>query len=110
MIKLKIAIVSSNGVDVDLHLGKGNSIYIYEYDDGDLSFTEHREIDIDAEDKHQWSKVRMACKDCDVIISLQFGFKSKIKANELNIKLVTDEGSVDEVLKNYIDHYNFMND
>ena len=52
----------------------------------------------------------MACKDCDVIISLQFGFKSKIKANELNIKLVTDEGSVDEVLKNYIDHYNFMND
>lgn len=108
MIKLKIAVVSSNGVDVDLHLGKGNSLYIYEYDDKDLTFVEHREVDIDVEDKHQGSKVIQACSDCDVIISAQYGFKSKIKADELNIKLVTDEGSVDEVLKSYIDHYNFM--
>ena len=109
MIKLKIAVASSNGIDVDLHLGKGNSLYIYEYDDEGLSFTEHREIDIDVEDKHQSSKVIRACKDCDVIISAQYGFKSKIKANELNIKLVVDESSVDEALKNYINHYNFMN-
>ncbi len=105
---MKIAIASSNGIDVDLHLGKGNSLYIYEYDDEGPSFVEHREIDIDVEDKHQGSKVIQACKDCDVIISAQYGFKSKIKANELNIKLVTDEGSVDEALKNYINHYNFM--
>ena len=49
-----------------------------------------------------------SCEDCDVIIAAKYGFKSKIKADELNIKLVTDEGSVDEVLKRYINHYNFM--
>ncbi len=105
---MKIAVVSSNGVDVDLHLGKGNSLYIYEYGENDLTFVEHREVDIDLEDKHQGEKVIRVCWDCDVIISAQFGFKSKIKADELNIKLVTDESSVDEALKSYIDHYNFM--
>lgn len=105
---MKIAVVSSNGQDVDLHLGRGNSLYIYEYDDNDLTFVEHREVDIDLEDKHQGGKVIQACEDCDVIISAQFGFKSKIKANELNIKLVSDESSVNEALKSYIDHYNFM--
>ena len=105
---MKIAVVSSNGADVDLHLGKGYSLYVYEYEDDDLTFTEHREVDIDMEKKHQGSKVIKACEDCDVIIAADFGFKSKIKAGELNIKLVADEGSVDEVLKRYIDHVNFM--
>lgn len=105
---MKIAVVSSNGMDVDLHLGKGYSLYIYDYDGDGLTFVEHREVDIDLESQHQGSKVIKACEDCDVIIAAQFGFKSKIKADELNIKLVSDEGSVDEVLKAYIDHYNFM--
>lgn len=106
--KMKIAVVSSNGRDLDLHLGKGYSLYIYDYEDDDLTFTEHREVDIDLEGQHQGSKVIKACEDCDVIISAQYGFKSKVKADELKIKLVQDEGSVDEVLKRYIDHYNFM--
>lgn len=105
---MKIAVASSNGQDVDLHLGRGYSLYIYEYDDEDLTFVEHREIDIDLEDKHQGGKVIQACEDCDVIISAQYGFKSKVKAGELNIKLVSDESPVDEALKSYIDHYNFM--
>ena len=105
---MKIAIVSSNGQDVDLHLGKGYSLYVYEYENDDLTFVKHREIDIDLESQHQGSKVINECEDCDVIIAAKYGFKSKIKADELNIKLVTDEGSVDEVLKRYINHYNFM--
>ena len=105
---MKIAVVSSNGEDVDLHLGKGHSSYIYDYEDGDLTFVEHREVDIDFESQHQGGKVIEACKDCDVIIAAQYGFKSKLKADQANVKLVTDEGSVDEVLKRYIDHYNFM--
>ena len=105
---MKIAVVSSNGVDVDLHLGKGYSLYIYDYENEDLTFVEHREVDIDLESQHQGSKVIKACKDCDVIIAAQFGFKSKVTADKLNIRLVSDEGSVDEVLKSYIEHYNFM--
>lgn len=105
---MKIAVVSSNGQNVDLHLGKGYSLYIYEYENDEITFTEHREVDIDLESQHQGSKVIGACGDCDVIIAAQYGFKSKIKADELNIKLVSDDGSVDEALKRYIDHYNFM--
>ena len=105
---MRMAVVSSDGENVDLHLGKGKSVYVYDYLD-DLKFVEVRNIDISDDSKHQGSKVLNACQDCDVIIAVQYGFKSKIKAEYLNIKLVMDEGPVDEVLKRYIDHYNFMN-
>ncbi|WP_298521331.1 NifB/NifX family molybdenum-iron cluster-binding protein [uncultured Methanobrevibacter sp.] len=104
---MRLAVVSSDGENVDLHLGKGSSLYIYDYED-ELTFVEHRTVDIDVESKHQGSKVLKACEDCDVLIAVEYGFKSKIKAENAGIKLVTDEGPVDDVLKRYIDHYNFM--
>ena len=78
---MRIALASSNGDIVDLHLGKAVSLVIYDVFDN----------------------------DCDVIISTKYGFKSKIKAEDAGIKLVSDEGPVEEVLQRYIDHYNFMN-
>ena len=104
---MRLAVVSSDGVNVDLHLGKGKSVYIYDYDD-ELSFIEHREVEIAEDSKHQGSKVLKACEDCDVLISVQYGFKSKIKAEDQGIKLVMDEGPVEEVLNRYIDHVNFI--
>ena len=104
---MRVAVVSSDGENVDLHLGKGSSIYIYDYED-DLNFVEHRSVDIDVDSRHQGSKVLKACRDCDVLIAVEYGFKSKIKAEDMGIKLIMDEGPVDEVLKRYIDHYNFM--
>lgn len=104
---MKIAIASSNGENVDLHLGKAYSLYIYEYDDEGITLLEHRILELE-DDKHQGGKVIQSCEDCDVIISVKYGFKSKIKAEDAKIKLVSDEGPIDEVLKRYIDHYNFM--
>ena len=104
---MRLAVVSSDGENVDLHLGKGSSIYIYDYEE-ELNFVEHRSVDIDVESKHQGGKVIKACEDCDVLIAVEYGFKSKIKADDAGIKLVSDEGPVDEVLQRYIDHYNFM--
>lgn len=104
---MRLAVVSSDGVNVDLHLGRGKSIYVYDYDE-DVTFVERRDIEIAEDAKHQGGKVINACKDCDVLISLQYGFKSKIKAEDAGIKLVEDEGPIDEVLKRYIDHVNFM--
>ena len=104
---MRLAVISSDGENVDLHLGKGYSLYIYDYE-VDLTFVEHRTVDIDPESKHQGSKVLKACEDCDVLITVEYGFKSKIKAEDMGIKLVADEGPVDDVLKRYIDHYNFM--
>ena len=104
---MRLAVVSSDGENVDLHLGKGKSLYIYDWD-GELNFVEVRDVEITEDSKHQGGKVLNACSDCDVLIAVQYGFKSKIKAEDVGIKLVMDEGPIDEVLKRYIDHVNFM--
>lgn len=104
---MRLAVVSSDGENVDLHLGKGSTVYIYDYED-ELSFVESREVEISPDSKHQGGKVIKACEDCDVLICVQYGFKSKIRAEDAEIKLVMDEGPIDEVLKRYIDHVEFM--
>jgi predicted Fe-Mo cluster-binding NifX family protein len=105
---MRLAVVSSDGENVDLHLGKGKTVYVYDYGD-ELTFVEKRDVEISQDSKHQGGKVIKACNDCDVLIAVQYGFKSKIKAEDAGIKLVMDEGPIDEVLQRYIDHYNFMN-
>ena len=104
---MRLAVVSSNGENVDLHLGKGRSVYVYDYGD-ELSFVERRDVEISEDAKHQGGKVIKACSDCDVLIAVQYGFKSKIKAEDADIKLVMDEGPIDEVLERYINHVEFM--
>ena len=104
---MRLAVVSSDGENVDLHLGRGKSVYVYDYD-GELEFVEMRTVGIAEDSKHQGGKVIKACQDCDVLIAVQYGFKSKVKAEDAGIKLVMDEGPIDEVLNRYIDHYNFM--
>lgn len=104
---MRLAVVSSDGKNVDLHLGKGKSVFIYDYDD-ELEFVERRDVEISDDAKHQGGKVIKMCGDCDVLIAVQYGFKSKIKADDAGIKLVMDEGPVDDVLQRYIDHVNFM--
>ena len=104
---MRLAAVSSDGENVDLHLGRGKTVYVYDYED-ELVFVEKRDVEIAEDSKHQGGKVLKACQDCDVLFSVQFGFKSKVKADNQGIKLVMDEGPIDEVLKRYIDHVNFM--
>ena len=101
---MRFAAVSSDGVNVDLHLGRGKTVYVYD----DLDFVERREISIDEEAKHQGGKVIKVCSDCDVLFSAQYGFKSKIKAENAGIKLVMDEGPIEDVIKRYLDHVEFM--
>lgn len=106
---MKIAIASSDGKYVDSHLGKATCLYIYEINEDDFHFIEKRKTGIDRSKKHSGNLVLDTAKDCDAIISLKFGFKTKMKAENANIKLVQDEGTIDDVLKRYIDHINFMN-
>ncbi|MCQ2976685.1 MAG: NifB/NifX family molybdenum-iron cluster-binding protein [archaeon] len=105
-----IAIASRNGKTVDTHFGKSNSLYIYNFDEekNETKFIEHRTIDIDIESKHQNQKIISEISDCDVVISLQHGGKSGIYAKNAGLKLVDDEGSIEEVLEKYINHVNFM--
>jgi predicted Fe-Mo cluster-binding NifX family protein len=104
---MRLAVVSSDGENVDLHLGRGKSVYVYDYD-GELTLVEKREVEIADDAKHQGGKVIKTCSDCDVLIAVQYGFKSKIKAEDAGIKLVMDEGPIDDVLERYINHVEFM--
>ena len=104
---MRLAVVSSDGENVDLHLGMGSTVFIYDYED-ELVFVESRDVEISQDAKHQGGKDIKACEDCDVLICVQYGFKSKIKAEDAGIKLVMDEGPIDDVLKRYIDHVEFM--
>ena len=104
---MRLAAVSSDGKNVDLHLGRGSSVYVYDWEN-ELTFVEERNVEISEDAKHQGGKVIKMCDDCDVLFCVQYGFKSKIKADNAGLKLVMDEGPIDEVLQKYIDHVKFM--
>jgi predicted Fe-Mo cluster-binding NifX family protein len=106
---MKIAIASSDGENVDLHFGKANSIYIYDFDGENSKFIEHRTIELLPNEKHQWTKVLNTISDCDIVMSVQTGFKSRFGIEKAGIKSFEVEGSIENVLKKYIDHYKFMN-
>ena len=107
---MRIAVASSNGKDVDLHFGKARSICIFDFDEegNNKTFVERRTVEFESGQKHQWMKTLNTIGDCDVVICVQSGFKSKFGIEEAGLKLVEDEGSIDEVLNRYIDHYKFM--
>jgi len=105
---MKIAVASSDGESVDLHFGKAQNFLIFEFNGDKAEFLESREVTIDPEEKHQWSKSLQTIKDCEVVICVQAGMKGKFGLENAGIKLVEDEGPVGEVLERYIAHYKFM--
>ena len=109
-LKMRIAVASSNGENVDLHFGKAKSLFVYEYDEKEdkFNFIDQRNVEIEADMKHQNPKIIKAIEDCEVAICEQFGPKAAIYAEDAGLKLVKDEGTVEEALRNYIDHVNFM--
>jgi len=105
---MKIAVATSNGKDVE-HFGKAQSFMIYEFDEENVNFTEKRESPKIKGEKHQWQKSLDVIGDCEVVICVQAGLKGKFGLKNAGIKLVEDEGSIDEVLERYVKHYKFMN-
>lgn len=105
---MKIALASSNGKNVDLHFGKAYKFFIYEFDGDKTHFAETREVSIEPKQQHQWRKSLEMIKDCDVVICVQAGMNGKFGIEEAGLKLVEDHGSLEDVLKRYIDHYKFM--
>lgn len=105
---MKLAIASLDGKMVD-HFGKAHEFMIYEFDGEKMKFIEKRESPKIKGEKHQWQKSLDTIKDCEVVICVQAGLKGKLGLKNAGIKLVEDEGSIDEVLTRYIKHYKFMN-
>lgn len=104
MIK-KVAIASSNGTDTDLHVGHAHTLSIYNYNG---EFIEERHVEIEEDAKHQWTKVLKVIDDCEAIIAVQSGLKSKAGFTQAGKKIVIDKGTVKEVLERYLKHIEFM--
>jgi predicted Fe-Mo cluster-binding NifX family protein len=105
---MKIAITSSDGVNIDLHFGKGNSIYIYDFDGEDTKFIEHRTVEINLNEKHQWQKVLASILDCDVVFAVQFGLKSSFGIEEAGLIKIEEHGAIDDALQHFVNHYKLM--
>ena len=107
---MRIAVASTNGENVDLHFGKANSLYVYEYDEenDEFKFIDQRNVEIEPDMKHQNPKIIKAIEDCEVAICQQFGPKAAIYAEDAGLKLIQEECTVEEALRKYIDHVNFM--
>ena len=65
-------------------------------------------MEIEKDSKHQNPKIIKALEDCQVAICEEFGFKASIYAEDAGLKLVKDEGTVEDVLKKYTDHVKFL--
>ncbi|MGZ7046992.1 MAG: NifB/NifX family molybdenum-iron cluster-binding protein [Methanobacterium sp.] len=104
---MKIAVATSNDKDVD-HFGKAQGFMIYEFHEENVTFIEKRDSPKIEGGKHQWQKSLDVIGDCEVVICSQAGLKGKLGLKNSGIKLIEDEGTIDEVLQRYIKHYNFM--
>lgn len=104
---MKIAVATSNDKDVD-HFGKAQGFLIYEFDEENMIFIEKRDSKKVKGEKHQWQKSLDVIGDCEVAICAQAGLKGKLGLKDAGIKLVEDEGTVEDALKRYVKHYKFM--
>lgn len=108
---MKIAVATSDQMNTD-HFGRARGFAIYQWDiqeeDSDPEFVEYIETDINPEEKHQWHKGLSILGGCEVIIAAQAGMKAKYGIKKANLKLVEDEGKVEEVLERFFKHEKFM--
>mgnify|MGYP005844934137 CR=1 FL=1 len=107
---MKIAVARSKKDEVT-HFGKAHffSIYILDEMSYELTFIENRKSNINPEMKHQWELSLELIHDCDSVICSQLGMNAKAGLKKEDIEVVVDEGTVLEVLENYVKHYKFMN-
>ncbi|HHT19392.1 MAG: NifB/NifX family molybdenum-iron cluster-binding protein [Euryarchaeota archaeon] len=104
---MKIAVATSDQINAD-HFGRAKGFAIYQWDGNDPEFIKYIKTNIDPEEKHQWQKGLSLLEDCEIIIAAQAGMKAKYGIKKANLKLVEEEGTVEEVLKRFIDHERFM--
>jgi predicted Fe-Mo cluster-binding NifX family protein len=104
---MRIALASSDGKNLD-HFGRAQGFSIYQWEGEKAEFVEYRENNINPEAKHQWAEGLNILGDCEVIIVAQAGMKAKYGIKKAGLKLVEDDGTVEEVLERFINHEEFM--
>ncbi|HMK54184.1 MAG TPA: NifB/NifX family molybdenum-iron cluster-binding protein [Methanobacteriaceae archaeon] len=104
---MQIAVATSDKINAD-HFGRAQGFAIYRWEEGEPEYVEYRETNVTPGEKHQWNKGLSILEDCEVIIVAQAGMNAKYGIKQAGLKLVEEEGTVEEVVKSYIKHMEFM--
>ncbi len=112
----KIAVATSNEIDIDLGFGQCDFFTIYKVDDeGNYNVVEKREIEVDdSEVSDYFSGMRCGGRavlksnrlsDCRALICSEIGFKVRKNLNALGISVFDVEGKIDLALSKIIEYY-----
>ncbi|RAP47625.1 MAG: hypothetical protein BZ136_06030 [Methanosphaera sp. rholeuAM74] len=101
----KIAVaVKDNGKKLE-HFGVCEIFIVYDYDDG-THIVEYSDIVYSSKDRHgseEWEKSADSISECDIVICEKIGLKAKAEVEARGIKVIETDGSIEEVLDNFID-------
>ena len=84
------------------------NLYMYEFNGEDVELIDKRESKKIPGEKHRWGKSLKIMNDCDVVICLQIGMTAKPGLKGEGKRVVEDEGTVEEVLKRFVEHEKFL--
>ena len=112
----KIAVATSNEVDIDLGFGQCELFSIYEVsDNGEYGIAEKREVKVDeSELPPDFGTMKCAGRaivksdklsDCRAVICSEIGFKVRKNLNSRGISVFDIEGTIDKVIRKIIDYY-----
>lgn len=104
---MRIAVATSDQINTD-HFGRAKGFAIFQLEGNKPEYAEFLKTNINPGEKHQWQNNLSILGGCEVIIAAQAGMKAKYGIKKANLKFVEDEGTVEEVLENFIKHEKFM--
>ncbi|MDR3264010.1 MAG: hypothetical protein LBT30_06855 [Clostridiales bacterium] len=106
----KVAVCSSDGIRLDVHFGKCAKYYIFEPDleKGVFLPAGIREIEPVCKQcghsDHDFGAVAQALSDCKIILVNRIGYPARNYMNGVGFTVLSDEGSIEDVLKTLISH------
>ena len=91
--KQRVAVVSSNGIDVDLHLGRAENILIYgPREDGLACLLETRKAPVSGGGENRWKQFSEMIDDCFVVLAASAGNSPRKVLSDYGISVIeTDE-------------------
>ncbi|MBA2861874.1 NifB/NifX family molybdenum-iron cluster-binding protein [Methanococcus maripaludis] len=101
---LKVAIASTDGVNVNMHFGAATHFLIFEIKDNVAEFMEFRENPTTTIKEHtdRWNYALDLLKDCGAIFCSRIGDNPKSVFEGKGVKIVTTENTLKEALKEFL--------
>lgn len=105
---MRIAVVSTDGINVDEHFGKAEKFIIYDIEDAKIAKVEERDTtplsvgDPDHPfDPDRFEAATKAISDCQKVVVTQIGDVPKSKLKEKGVDAVVFQGAINDILKTF---------